>query len=107
MARIMGVALALLFTFTPLLQAQAPAPPVEARSEADLILPDLGSVDFLGIPGLHWLFARGYRWFANNRYPISRACGLRPPTEAEQRLRASVPPPPLPAAVARPSRSSS
>ena len=61
----------------------------------------------LSIPGLRWLFARGYRWFANNRYPISRACGLRPPTEAEQRLRASVPPPPLPAAGARPSHSTS
>jgi acetyl esterase len=40
------------------------------------------------LPGFHWLFARAYRWFATNRYHVSRACGLAPPAP----LTASPPP---------------
>jgi predicted DCC family thiol-disulfide oxidoreductase YuxK len=28
------------------------------------------------LPGFNWLFRAGYRWFARNRYCVSRACKL-------------------------------
>ncbi len=30
------------------------------------------------LPGFHWLLHAGYRWFARNRYCISRSCELHP-----------------------------
>ncbi|HEX7193015.1 MAG TPA: sodium-translocating pyrophosphatase [Thermoanaerobaculia bacterium] len=41
----------LLVSFAPLVSAQGPAHPTEARTEANLVLPDLRNVSFLGISG--------------------------------------------------------
>ena len=61
------------------------------------------------LPGLHWLFARTYRYVADNRSRISTACALPPPVDfahfSEQVPPPPTPPPP-PAAAPQPSRSS-
>jgi uncharacterized protein YqjF (DUF2071 family)/predicted DCC family thiol-disulfide oxidoreductase YuxK len=44
-------------------------------------------------PGLRWLFDRAYRVFADHRFGISAACGLRPPEERGSDSHSAVMPP--------------